>query len=425
MALCFSINHGCVTAVLGLASANLGDELGGVQSGTLYILYTLSALLIATSLVHSLGAKWSLACGLGMYCFYVGSFLIAAKVEAVKWPAAIIGSAIGGTAAGWLWTAQGVYFARVAERYAVDSGIEKEKCTSWLASVFASIYVGFEVILKLASSFLYDFGSDVFVYTFFTVVAVACAVLMVFVPKEPPPMSQAENQPMSTGERLAQAGKLLATDARMRWIAGFEIMFGFSTSFLNFYINGTIVKAALGKKDIGYMSAVVPAVATLMAIPYSWLTNSIGKAPVMLGGCLSYLTIAIVVAAVQDGTLESLKWGLVFLYILAGNGRSVFEGTNKAMVADFFPEEKPAAFANIIITSGGASAIAFYVFPEMDKIAMAIVVAVACMYGIAGIIFAFRIHSARGKAEWGKVEEEDEEHVLEGKDAVNFTEPGG
>mmetsp|Transcript_5575 Transcript_5575/g.7420 ORF Transcript_5575/g.7420 Transcript_5575/m.7420 type:complete len:460 (+) Transcript_5575:36-1415(+) len=425
MALCFSINHGCVTAVLGLASANLGDELGGIQSGTLYILYTLSALLIATSLVHSLGAKWSLVWGLGLYCAYVASFLIAAKVESVKWPAAIIGSAIGGTAAGWLWTAQGVYFGRVADHYAVISGLSKEKSTSWLASIFASIYVGFEVILKLASSLLYDFGSDTFVYTIFTIVAVACAILMVFVPKEPPQLNQNQSQQkqLSAVDRLAQAAKLLTTDSRMKWISGFEIMFGMASSFLNFYINGTIIKSALGKKNIGYMAAVVPATATLLAVPYSKLTNITGKDPVMICGCFSYLVIAMVVVLVKDEKLESLKWGLVFLYIIAGNGRAVFEGTNKAMVADFFPNQKEAAFANVIITSGGASAVAFYIFPLLSKLTMGLIVAVCCLYGIIGIFMAFRIHRSEELEQYNKVDRGSRQSdEYERKDSIGFVQ---
>lgn len=53
-------------------------------------------------------------------------------------------------------------------------------------------------------------------------------------------------------------------------------------------------------------------------------------------------------------SLEKLHWGLVFLYVLGGMGRwisiahnfflnpssrAVFEGTNKAMIAEFFPEK--------------------------------------------------------------------------------------
>ena len=213
MAIAFSINHGCVTAVLALSSAELGKELSGDSSGTLYITYTLSALLAATGLVRRLGAKWSLVSGLGLYCTYVAAFLIAVRVPAIKWPAAIIGSAIGGTAAGWLWTAQGVYFGRIAERYAIATGETSQASTAWLASLFASIYVGCEVILKLARA--YEFGSDVFVYTVFTVLAVGAAGLMWFVPVERCRSLRRPVRPRAHTGAHRRGGKAAVTDARM------------------------------------------------------------------------------------------------------------------------------------------------------------------------------------------------------------------
>eukprot|EP00472_Partenskyella_glossopodia_P002265 CAMPEP_0197529300 /NCGR_PEP_ID=MMETSP1318-20131121/27950_1 /TAXON_ID=552666 /ORGANISM="Partenskyella glossopodia, Strain RCC365" /LENGTH=483 /DNA_ID=CAMNT_0043084721 /DNA_START=78 /DNA_END=1532 /DNA_ORIENTATION=+ len=398
MGLCFSINHGCVTAVLGLATAELGDDLGGIQSGVLYVMYTMSALFVATSLVHHLGAKWSLVWGLGLYCAYVASFLIAVKVPSVKWPAAIIGSGIGGLAAGWLWTAQGVYFGRSCERYSAATNTSIESTTSWLASIFAVFYVGFEVVLRLAISFLYEFGGDAFVYTVFTAISVSCAVCMAFVPKEPESLSseQQRTRAKSPLERVVEAGKLLATDTKMGWISGFEMMFGLSSSFMNFYINGTITKAALGKKNIGYMTAILPFTATVMAIPLSRIANSFGKAPVMIFGCANYLILALVVIIISDSKLESLGWGLVFLYILGGNGRAVFESTNKAMVADFFPLNKSAAFANVIITSGGASGAAFFIFPTITKFQMGVTCAAFAGWAIIGVFAAFRLYWAEG-----------------------------
>lgn len=85
MCLCFSLNHGCVTAILALASASLGDKLGGFNSGTLYTMYTLSSLFIASLVVRKLGPKWSLVGGLALYVPYVASFLIAVIAPSVKW----------------------------------------------------------------------------------------------------------------------------------------------------------------------------------------------------------------------------------------------------------------------------------------------------------------------------------------------------
>jgi hypothetical protein len=60
MAFSFSILHGTVTAELAVASAFLGPDLGGLQSGVLYVCYTLSALVLAAGIVQKLGPKTTL-----------------------------------------------------------------------------------------------------------------------------------------------------------------------------------------------------------------------------------------------------------------------------------------------------------------------------------------------------------------------------
>ena len=58
-------------------------------------------------------------------------------------------------------------------------------------------------------------------------------------------------------------------------------------------------------------------------------------------------------------------WGiLVFCYSLMGFGRATFESTLRATFADFFAKDIDGAFANIILQSGLASALAFFLFPH-------------------------------------------------------------
>ena len=83
----------------------------------------------------------------------------------------------------------------------------------------------------------------------------------------------------------------------------------------------------------------------------------------MIMGASCYLTMALIVAVCTIQQLASLKWGVIVLYILGGFGRAIFEGTNKAVFADFFPNDKEAAFANVIMQSGGAATLAFFFFP--------------------------------------------------------------
>ncbi|CAL1170974.1 unnamed protein product [Cladocopium goreaui] len=53
-------------------------------------------------------------------------------------------------------------------------------------------------------------------------------------------------------------------------------------------------------------------------------------------------------------------WGVLVFYVLMGIGRAVYESTNKAIFADFFPGEKSAgAFANVFVFGTSASTLAF------------------------------------------------------------------
>lgn len=115
---------------------------------------------VAASLVAKLGPKWSLASGLFLYCFYVASFLIVALVPSAQWEAAIIGAIIGGFSAGWLWTAQGVFFSRTAALYAKATGRERSDTNSLFAGVFTVFFLAFEVLLKLLSSALHKAGGN-------------------------------------------------------------------------------------------------------------------------------------------------------------------------------------------------------------------------------------------------------------------------
>lgn len=112
-----------------------------------------------------------------------------------------------------------------------------------------------------------------------------------------------------------------------------------------------------------YLAAVTPLVAALLGLPYSWISNRVGKGPIMVFGALNYIAVATIVTAMSQDALVNLGWGLVGIYVIVGSGRSVFENTNKATFADFFPNDLPGAFANVIVQSGGSSAAAFIIFP--------------------------------------------------------------
>jgi hypothetical protein len=86
---------------------------------------------------------------------YVGAFplLLVVTDPSSQIAIAIFGGAIGGVAAGFLWTAQGAYFTTSARLYAEahdDGTVTPKQATATFAALFGATYLGFELILKLA-----------------------------------------------------------------------------------------------------------------------------------------------------------------------------------------------------------------------------------------------------------------------------------
>lgn len=202
MSMCFSMNHACVTSALALSTANLGSVLGNASNATLYVMYTLSALVFAGPHVRRRGSKQALVDSTFAFCVYVGSFYVAEVWRDVAWVAAIGGAAVGGVAAGVLFTAQGVYFMLTARAYvqlsrggdasesssdgALQSGgggkavsgapdPAMEDATSRFAATFACIYLLSEISFKVIAWALPQYWSAGWAVVSLTYVAAAVA----------------------------------------------------------------------------------------------------------------------------------------------------------------------------------------------------------------------------------------------------------
>lgn len=217
----FSANHGAVVSCISLASARLGD-LGTVQNSVLYLSYTLSALFGSTYVIKSIGSFHSIIVGMSIYCIYILSYVIAttateSSMQTLKIVSIISGGFIGGIGGGFLWTAQGSYFASASEIHArmmlqletttnstiapdenTDNNtnpsgttlehITKEKkeqkaikdSTSFFAGVFACIYLLLEVIMRLFSTFVVQVLKWTWtsVFTGYALTAILSTVLM-------------------------------------------------------------------------------------------------------------------------------------------------------------------------------------------------------------------------------------------------------
>ena len=398
MSLCFSLNHGTVTALISLAGSELGASLGNTSLGVLYFVYTFTAAFASHSVVALFGAKRTLVLGLAVYCCYVASYLVAYFVEAAARPAVLVGAALGGAAAGFLWPAQGAYYAKCAERYAAAADVTREQANSTLGSYFSCCYLACEVLMKLCSSLLplaVPGESTKILYVVYTAVACGSAFFMSFVADVDPPAR--DGAPVNFGKTALSALSLLTTDAKCACMIPMNFAFGFGASYLNGYFMSAVVAPSVGKDKIGYLSSVVVGSAALLALPLGALGKALGRqAPVVALGACCFGTFAVANLALAPAALGSWP-ALVPLAVVFGCGRSTWETNFKATFADYFPHAKEAAFANVQLQSGVASTIGFFVNPRITPDQLGYV-ALTCSLAAVGAQFAAaKLHAKAAK----------------------------
>jgi hypothetical protein len=303
---------------------------------------------------------------MGLYCAYVGCFWVATGVENLDKQRAVayVGAAVGGVGAGFLWTSQGAYFSKAAEDHAAHLLQPVSRSTSYLAGIFAFIYLSEELLLRVLSTILAGFLSWDFIFGLYTVIAVTATMAMPLVPRYPTDGDD-ENDPTRSTVfyKVTAAGQLLWRDPKMKYMIGLNAVFGFASAFLNSYVNGEVVPVALNDPDskyVGMLSAGSSATAAVMSMVFGRLVPSNGgNGTILILGALCFFAVVFPFLVQPDAS----KYGwtvLIMVYAFHGMGRATFEGTLKATFADYFSYEKEGAFANIILQNGFASAIGYF-----------------------------------------------------------------
>eukprot|EP00522_Entomoneis_paludosa_P012788 CAMPEP_0172440770 /NCGR_PEP_ID=MMETSP1065-20121228/1381_1 /TAXON_ID=265537 /ORGANISM="Amphiprora paludosa, Strain CCMP125" /LENGTH=517 /DNA_ID=CAMNT_0013189781 /DNA_START=103 /DNA_END=1656 /DNA_ORIENTATION=- len=368
MTMLFGANHGCVVSCLSLATARFA-AVGAWQSGILYLTYTGSAIFGATWVVKQFGGRDALMAGMALYCVYVAAFLAATIYPEQQRLIAYMGAGVGGTGAGFLWTAQGSYFATAAEHHAKALGQPLEQSTNAFGSTFAFYYLALEVILRAISSLSgsVQFISWTVIFTIYFLVAVLTTVGMLFVEKLKEPSTETNLTslgPSSSTEsswwyRATVTLQLLWREPKMKYMIGLNSVFGFSSAFLNSYVNGEVVDVVFDRDNvIGILTAGQAILAAILSMVFARVADRYGKGTVLILGSIAFAFVAIPFV-LYPTTAHWTPFFLFFVYAMQGTGRATFEGTLKAVFADFFQSEKEGAFANIIFQNGSATALGY------------------------------------------------------------------
>ena len=384
MSLLFAINHGCTVSVLGLSNARLGS-IGVWQSGVLYGSYTASALYGASYFVKQIGSRNGLVLGMGMSASYVTSFFFATIIvehnESLKWLqslVAICGALVGGVGSSILWVSQGTFFTSASQLYAStnNNGQVVENVTSRFGGNFSFIFLIFEVILRLLSTFLIEtlgiswkviFG----MYSVLSIVPVFFMMGVLDIERQNN-LLQTEDEREESGEdnaspshKATAALNLLRRDRKAIYLAPVNILFGLATSFSASVLSGVIIQKVLNdpnSKYVGLYTSITSLVASGASLLFGRIQShprlQYGKERVLTSGALSYLAIALQFIVYPNGN-DWTAFTLMTSYVLLGIGRSTYEGTLRAVFADVFPNHKEGAFGNIILFSGGASTLGY------------------------------------------------------------------
>jgi len=443
MCIGFSVNHGCVVSCLAYSTAELGTQLGGYGSGVLYVFYALTALLLSKPVVGSLGPKMGLILGCGGYCVYVCGFFAAVlfKDGPAAWVSFLMSCAIGGTAGGILWTAQGRYFTKNAALYSdallrekradfalannvktravsplhaaageesgttgdaeADEAAEELKvATATFAGFFATSYLGLETLCKVSSTaifLMFDTGpGKTIVFATYASAAFIAAMLITRLNHLRDFGSGSLTWDTVKGGAL-DAGRLCMHDLDLALLIPYQINFGFVSTYVPFYIFGVIVSKsdALGGNWVGCLSAIITLTGSLMALPAAWLSRKLGSAgqPVLMvfGGLCTAAAGAILFFYTNE---EIGTWRVIVpLLIIYGIGRGTWENVNKAVIATLFadrPSFVTSAFAAVSFSNGFSGSIAYFAFPNAPRDSLAWTVVITSLVAIGSYLWQVR-----------------------------------
>jgi len=375
VAVCFSVNHGVVTAPLVVTTPLLGKDVGNIGNGVLYTFTLLSALLIAAPITTMVGPKKSMVFAMLLYCVYVTCFAVAVLVQAqpkLVWIIFLFGNVCGGLAAGVLWTAQGGYFASTATLIAEDAaaGESREAVTGSLSGLFAAIYLVGEVGSKLGFTLLQKVHVTAwqigFIYAGLGAAALAGMTMA---------LDLRASTPVATARPLAKVVAVVSLwhDPLIWLLSPTNLTFGFSAAFMNSYVNANYAKMELGEELVTFLAAITALSAALLAPVYGAVSRVAGKGPTITAGaiCFSLIPCCILVL----GCCNGWGWFLILLYLLQGSGRSVYESTNRAMFSDFFTgPATDGAFGNCMLQSSLSFAICFFLQTALTGHSLAFIV---------------------------------------------------
>jgi hypothetical protein len=261
-------------------------------------------------------------------------FLLSVVSQSSAWGIFPIASIIGGVSGGILWTAQGKYFAANAILYADAVDKPVEEINTQFAGIFAAIYLGLEMVAGLIASGVY-FGMDDYanavVFSVYAMIAVVSVLGMLFISN----LDEYGTWEFDYEDAIANAtstARLLREDSRLLLMMPYQVTFGLVSTFVPFYIFGTVVSDSdnLGEEYVGILAAVTVFAGAAVALPAAEVAKYRGKPVVMVFGAICMSMVGFVLYFVKDRSLE--RWRVMIPYMLIyGMGRGIWVSPSKGL----------------------------------------------------------------------------------------------
>lgn len=195
------------------------------------------------------------------------------------------------------------------------------------AAIFAASYLGLETITKVLATVLFITTPANAPFVIFTVYSAIAVLSVLFIARLHP-----LNEPGTWDfeftvilNNAASAGRLMCSEPRLALLIPFQIAFGFASSFVPFYVFGTVIADSdnLGKTYVGLLSSIIVLTGATTAMPASYISKKFGKSPVMTIGGLGLTMAGFAFLVMSNSTLGT--WGAIIPYlIIYGFGRGIW-----------------------------------------------------------------------------------------------------
>lgn len=373
------------------ATSRKGDT-GATAVGILYVAFMLTNL-VSAAVVDAVGPRLSLVAGAATYVVFVAANV--PFTPATMYPA----GALVGVGAAVLWTAQGVYLTRCAERHEAALGLEAGSTMGHFNGIFWSIFQVSQFAGNLLVALL--FAASVSTRSVFVVTACVCAVgtasLLLLKPLPPADEEAAAAVPLS--DRLLSMVRMFGEPA-VQLLTPVMLFSGLSQGYIFGQFPPLIENRTWKFMTMAFFGA-VDAAASAVA---GRASDRYGRYAVLTVGFASFSAafLALLVFTIPQG---ARGWYFAVAALL-GVADGCYNTQVNALLGAFFAARSQAAFACYKGLQSSATAATFFYAKHLGDeaktlIAIALLVAghigvIACHTRLRSVNFGTKIDSLRG-----------------------------